>query len=140
MTEYTDADNQYAERIRMPETRVGPRKPPFMVAFSTSGFMNGAIVQISANVDINHVPRLIARLMELGMEASERPLRFDLTAEGNPICPRHKVPMRKKSKQGDSWYSHQVVDQVGEPHWCRGYPGPGSDGYHIEGPACDKDE
>lgn len=131
VTEYDESDNHYPATSGAPARTAPPRKPPFLVDFATSGFMNGAPVNISVKVDINLLPRLIARLMELGLEPIERPLRFDMTAEGNPICPRHRVPMRKRGKQGDAWFSHQVVDEQGESKWCRGYHGPSSEGYYC---------
>ena len=54
------------------------------------------------------------------------------TPEGHPLCPRHRVPMRLRSKQGDEWWSHQVIDaQTGEELYCRGYAGPTSPGWAL---------
>ena len=54
------------------------------------------------------------------------------TPSGEPICPRHQVPMRLREKQGDSWWSHQMVDpRTGEELWCRGYAGPSSPGWAV---------
>lgn len=54
------------------------------------------------------------------------------TAEGTPLCPKHKVPMRLRQKQGDEWWSHQVVDaRTGEELFCRGYHGPQSPGWVV---------
>ena len=33
---------------------------------------------------------------------------WHLTPEGLPICPKHGVPMKECSKQGDAWHSHNV--------------------------------
>lgn len=131
MTHYDDSDNQYPAPPVQPSVARERTKPPFLVDFQTTGFMNGAAVSISTKVDIALLPKLITRLMELGLEPTEQPLRFDMTAEGNPICPRHRVPMRKRGKQGDAWYSHQVVDEQGQSKWCRGYHGPSSEGYYC---------
>jgi len=58
--------------------------------------------------------------------------QFQYTPEGNPICPRHNVPMRKREKQGDTWYSHTVTDPVtGESLYCRGYASKNSPGWNI---------
>jgi hypothetical protein len=52
--------------------------------------------------------------------------------EGQPLCPRHKVVMHTREKQGDTWHSHRVVDpHTGEELYCRGYPGPSSPGWAI---------
>lgn len=54
------------------------------------------------------------------------------TPEGHPLCPRHRVPMRLRSKQGDEWWSHQMVDaRTGEELYCRGYAGPTSPGWAL---------
>lgn len=57
------------------------------------------------------------------------------TAEGSPLCPQHKIPMRLREKQGDAWWSHQVVDpRTGELVYCRGFAGPSSPGWGVKGP------
>ena len=55
------------------------------------------------------------------------------TPTGEPLCPRHRVVMRQREKQGDTWYSHAVVHpQTGEELWCRGYDaGPSSPGWGV---------
>jgi len=58
--------------------------------------------------------------------------QYQYTPEGNPICPRHNVPMRKREKQGDTWYSHTITDPVtGESLYCRGYASKNSPGWNI---------
>lgn len=34
----------------------------------------------------------------------------------NPICPIHGVEMTPKTRQGDTWYSHPMLDGS----WCKG--------------------
>lgn len=53
------------------------------------------------------------------------------TAEGLPICPKHGEVMRKREKQGDTWYSHTVQDEHGGQHYCRGYRGKSSPGFDL---------
>ena len=54
------------------------------------------------------------------------------TPSGEPLCPRHQVPMRLREKQGDSWWSHQVIDtRTGEELYCRGYAGASSPGWSV---------
>lgn len=60
-----------------------------------------------------------------------RPQRgFDLTPEGLPICPKHGIPMKRREKQGDTWFSHNVGTEE-HPLWCRGYPGDSSPGWEF---------
>jgi len=74
-------------------------------------------------------------------------LGYQYTPEGSPICPRHNVPMVKREKQGDIWYSHNVGTEQ-DPQWCRGYehknsPGFGtvvSNGLVDQGPAKSEDD
>lgn len=52
-----------------------------------------------------------------------------------PMCPKHRMPLRRREKQGDSWLSHAV--QRGEQTlYCRGHPyGPHeSDGFFVDLP------
>lgn len=62
---------------------------------------------------------------------------YQWTPEGLPICPKHGEVMKKREKQGDSWYSHRVIDPAtGEELYCRGYAGKNSPGWNLE-PAAD---
>lgn len=57
---------------------------------------------------------------------------FPRTPEGDPICPKHGVVMRKREKQGDIWHSHGIVDQrTSEKMYCRGYASVSSPGYDV---------
>lgn len=58
---------------------------------------------------------------------------FEYTPEGLPICPRHQIPMTKREKQGDTWYSHNMGTKD-DPSWCRGYASPSSPGWNIGAP------
>jgi hypothetical protein len=67
-----------------------------------------------------------------------RPLRsgdlWERTPEGLPICPKHRVPMRPRLKQGDEWHSHSVTNRTtGEMVYCKGYKSSSSPGWEIEG-------
>jgi hypothetical protein len=46
------------------------------------------------------------------------PPEWARTPEGDPICPKHLVPMKKREKQGDVWHSHNVGTEA-EPCYCR---------------------
>jgi hypothetical protein len=44
------------------------------------------------------------------------------TPSGEPLCPRHGVAMKRRSKQNDTWFSHRVIDpQSGREGYCRGH-------------------
>jgi hypothetical protein len=37
------------------------------------------------------------------------------------VCPVHHVKMRRREKNGQSWWSHKATDpDTGEEYWCRG--------------------
>ncbi len=76
----------------------------------------------------NDLRKAVQRLLpEAGIEPV-RAATWQTTPDGIPICPRHGVPMRRREKQGDTWYSHNVGTD-GEELWCRGYPGKDSPGW-----------
>ena len=57
-------------------------------------------------------------------------IEFDRDGDGSPICPKHRVPMRRREQHGDQWHSHILVDFEGKRElWCRGFPGPLSAGF-----------
>lgn len=60
------------------------------------------------------------------------PFKYDLTPEGDPICPRHRVAMTKREKQGDVWYSHQVTTANNEQLFCRGYASKSGPGWYVK--------
>ena len=57
---------------------------------------------------------------------------YQYTPEGLPICPKHGEAMRKREKQGDTWYSHKVKDEDGRDHYCRGYRTKNGPGWAID--------
>jgi hypothetical protein len=72
---------------------------------------------------------------------TEQSHTYQRTPEGLPICPKHGVPMKKREKQGDTWYSHAIVDPAtgevmtdanGKTLYCRGYASKSSPGWDIE--------
>ena len=39
------------------------------------------------------------------------------------VCPIHHVRMKRREKNGQSWWSHKATDpDTGEEYWCRGEP------------------
>src|SRR5260370_101130 len=94
--------------------------------------MSGLAVSVGLQVQsINAIDSMITSLLEHGY----RPVSGDVwarTAEGTPVCPKHRIPMRLRQKQGDEWWSHQVLNsRTGEEVFCRGYPGPNSPGWEV---------
>ena len=78
------------------------------------------------------VLREIAESLAVIAEYSSKGERgYEWTPEGLPICPVHGEVMTQREKQGDTWYSHGVIDASGEKVWCRGYPGRLSPGYDV---------
>lgn len=96
---------------------------PTIIAFHPSGF------EIRFEVELGGVANMVHRLVQRRYRPS-RELTY--TAEGLPVCPRHGVPMQKRTKQNDTWFSHKVTDpKSGEVIYCRGYASPSSPGFDI---------
>lgn len=95
-----------------------------IIAIHPSGF------EVRFEVELTEINEMIRKL-EKRHYRPNRELAY--TAEGLPICPRHGVPMSKREKQGDTWYSHKITDpETGQEVYCRGYASPSSPGYDIE--------
>lgn len=100
---------------------------PTLIAFHPTGF------EVRFDVDLGGIADMVRRLEQRHYRPSRE---LSYTAEGLPICPRHGVPMQKREKQGDTWYSHKVTDPTsGEGGYCRGYASPSSPGFDIVSPA-----
>ena len=81
---------------------------------------------------LKHLPALERKLTTVGYQPNAT-REWPKTPEGNPICPKHGAPMKKREKQGDTWYSHQIVDpKTGEECWCKGYADKSSPGWEID--------
>ncbi|MCL4265201.1 MAG: hypothetical protein KJ069_18440 [Anaerolineae bacterium] len=94
-----------------------------IIAIHPSGF------EVHVEVELPELHKTICLLEQRGYRPS-RELVY--TAEGLPVCPRHGVPMQKREKQGDLWYSHKITNpQTGEVVYCRGYTSPSSPGFDI---------
>lgn len=95
------------------------------------GSLHGVPLEIELTSEVKKLAAALEYLEIHHFKPEPKPLTWERTAEGIPICPRHRVPMRLREKQGDQWYSHNV-GQEGSEMWCRGYPGPNSPGYDVE--------
>jgi hypothetical protein len=90
---------------------------------------NGYEITINLDCSLDHLPAVLDLLHQRGINPTAQ--QFQWTPDGRPICPKHGVPMEKREKQGDAWYSHRIFDpHTGEEKYCRGYPtGKENDGY-----------
>ncbi|MCI0648020.1 MAG: hypothetical protein L0346_24440, partial [Chloroflexi bacterium] len=96
---------------------------PMIIAIHPSGF------EVRFEVELDELGKMVAKLEQRHYRPS-RDLSY--TAEGLPICPRHGVPMTKREKQGDCWYSHKVANpETGQVLYCRGYASASSPGYDV---------
>ena len=94
-----------------------------IIAFHPAGF------EVRFDVDLGGIADMVRRLEQRHYRPSRE---LSYTAEGLPICPRHGVPMQKREKQGDFWFSHKVTDPMSdEVSYCRGYASPSSPGFDI---------
>ncbi len=76
---------------------------------------------------LNDLRKAVRLLPEAHVEPAAATV-WRTTPTGEPICPRHGVPMRKRERQGDTWYSHNAGGE-GEEAYCRGYAGKDSPGW-----------
>lgn len=50
--------------------------------------------------------------------------------DGWKLCKKHGAPMRPRTKQGDTWHSHNV-GTADNPVYCKGYKGADSPGFDL---------
>lgn len=72
----------------------------------------------------------VAALRKSGFAPHAKPPEFVVLPDGNVLCPKHGCAMRKREKQGDEWFSHNMGTED-RPLYCRGYPGKDSPGYDV---------
>ena len=74
------------------------------------------------------VDTIVDRLLSQGYRAPTA--AWPTGPDGKPLCPRHRVAMSAREKQGDTWYSHRLITASGEERYCRGYAtGRSDDGF-----------
>jgi hypothetical protein len=67
-----------------------------------------------------------------GYAAQAQTQEWQTLPDGTPICPKHHTPMRKRERQGDTWYSHSAGKGTdGKDIYCKGYHGKDSPGYEV---------
>ena len=101
------------------------------ITIRLSGWIAGARAEVEAAILLGQLRPFVAALAARGFAADPPPTRFDLTPDGDPICPKHRAPMRCRQKQGDTWHSHKILGPGGEELFCRGYAGAESPGYAV---------
>lgn len=119
-----------APPAQIPQPSVAAGEPPRPPTFRVHTFYRGYPVEVEVVGDGEYLDRVINRLEAKGFEPGGK-REWAYTPDGLPICPKHGVPMKKREKQGDTWYSHVCTDNHGEEHYCRGYRGKDSPGYDV---------
>ena len=77
--------------------------------------------------------QLCDMLDKRGYQAAAQTQEWQTLPDGTPICPKHHTPMRKRERQGDTWYSHSAgKGPDGKDIYCKGYHGKDSPGYEVE--------
>lgn len=115
---------------RDPPAEAGAR-PPEPIECETEVLFRGRVFAIRPRLrTVAQLDALCDRLDGIGAEPAPRPPEY--TADGEPLCQRHRAPMRVREKQGDCWHSHIVIDSQGREHYCKGRPGKDSPGWSVE--------
>lgn len=94
-------------------------------------------VTVQIPLTIKNLKALREKLRKLGLDPIPAPVTW--TPEGLPLCPRHRIVMSKRDKQGDIWYSHAlkdgdgnaIIDKHGDPVYCRGHQHKSSPGWDL---------
>lgn len=116
-----------------PEPTAQPARPaPTAVNLAITAVYQGYTITVAFPGSITQIPSAIERLRAIGATPTAQPAQqWAYTPEGLPICPKHSAPMKRREKQGDTWYSHVVTARDGEDCYCRGYAGKDSPGYEY---------
>lgn len=106
-----------------------PNKP---ITIRIDATYEGYAIAVSFEGALSQLPSAIERLRAAGATPTAQPAQqWSYTPDGLPICPRHGAPMKKREKQGDTWYSHVVTGPNGDDLYCRGYHGKDSPGFEV---------
>jgi hypothetical protein len=121
-------------------TPLGPitrmvQEQPMLDASITAIHPAGFTIQIHLhNKGYDELDATIDALEQLGYRPSRSGDGWERTPEGLPICPKHRVPMRQRLKQGDELFSHGITNRTtGELVYCKGYKSPSSTGFDLAG-------
>ncbi len=77
---------------------------------------------------LNDIRKAVRLLPEAGITPIRVATSWQTTPTGDPICPKHGTVMRKRERQGDVWFSHNMGTED-HPLSCRGYAGKESPGW-----------
>lgn len=130
---WIDLGKAVAERQAQPAPAAAPRPAP---ALRFSFEVRAKVGQVEGPLtisgdrlqDVLQAVQLLPRTP--GLELVEAGREWRTLPDGTPICPKHGVPMRKREKQGDEWYSHSV-EVGGRACYCKGYAGKDSPGWEA---------
>ena len=88
------------------------------IKFRLNGFDTMLTLRADSGADL--LPKLEAAMDWLAKKGATP------TGNGNgqpeaKVCPVHHVKMRRREKNGQSWWSHRATDpDTSEEYWCRG--------------------
>lgn len=103
-----------------------------LATLEVTGMMQGQRIKLSLVIDVRKIPDCLGWLADHGFISDNAGQGWERTADGAPICPRHRTAMRRREKQGDQWHSHIVRTEDGGQLYCRGYAGPDSPGFYWD--------
>lgn len=104
------------------EPPIAARPAPHAIHLSIAAVYQGYAITVAFDGSFTQIPAAIERLRAIGATPTAQPAKqWSYTPEGLPICPKHQVAMKKREKQGDTWYSHVLTAPDGEECYCRGY-------------------
>lgn len=124
---FDDPPSAAASTESAPEPTPARAGGTFAISVVLEGFP--IVATFSGQADL--LPAAIARLRAIGATPPNQKHEWSYTPDGLPICPKHGAPMRKRERQGDTWFSHVVTGAGGEDLYCRGYHGKDSPGYEC---------
>jgi hypothetical protein len=117
-----------APALEFPEPAQPAEKSTKPVTLTLSAVLDGYPLTVTCTGSVDQLPAIIGRLRSLGATPPSTRLEWSYTPEGLPICSKHGTPMKKRERQGDTWYSHNM-GTTDEPCYCRGYAGADSPGW-----------
>jgi hypothetical protein len=94
------------------------------IKFRLNGF--DTMLTLRADSGAELLPKLEAAMDWLAKKGAAPTASANGNGGGNgqaetKVCPIHHVKMRRREKNGQSWWSHKATDpDTGEEYWCRG--------------------
>lgn len=102
------------------------------LTFTIKATVDGMAGELAIEADkLEQIRAVLREMPKHGIQPAAS-FEFPRTPDGKPICPKHGVEMRLRSKQGDEWWSHRVLNrESGEEMYCRGYASVNSPGFDV---------